>query len=106
MNIQFQPKDFKTFRSFQEAMAKVFGDTAYIGTNHAVVVVEYSKELAAMLRPFPPSEEYEFVINQVKCGCGLRLELLKPGTVNTHCRACNKPVRILADADNLCARCS
>lgn len=54
-------------RKFQNAMAKEFGDNAYVGTGHATVVLEYSPELLAMLRPFPSMENLEFVVRQLAC---------------------------------------
>ena len=53
MKVTFTQREFDKLRTFQDRMAKEFGDTAYVGTNYATVLVEYSPQLVEMLRPFP-----------------------------------------------------
>lgn len=75
MKLVFDPKTVDTrdsvrcfdLRKFQNALAKEFGETSYVGTGHATVVLEYSPELIAMLRPFPATEHLEFVVRQLAC---------------------------------------
>lgn len=48
-------------------MNKEFGDTAYVGTNNAVVLVEYSPQLTAMLRPMAEVKQYDYELLQLSC---------------------------------------
>ena len=63
----FNERDFSTLRKFQDRMAKEFGETAYVGTNSATVLVEYSPELKAMIRPLPPDQHFEFALKLLSC---------------------------------------
>ena len=67
MKLTFTEKEFNKFRFFQDRMAKEFGDTAYVGTDNAVVLVEYSPQLKAMLRPCPPQKQFEYKLSQLSC---------------------------------------
>jgi len=60
MQITFTQNDFKDFRSFEKAMIRHFGPLTYVGTDSAVVHISYSKELKAMLRPYPEPEQFTF----------------------------------------------
>ncbi len=48
-------------------MNTVFGETAYVGTDYATVVLEYSPLLKSMLRPFPTDKKYEYQIKLLPC---------------------------------------
>lgn len=63
----FTEKEFTTFRNFQNRLAKEFGDSAYVGTDSTIVVVSYSDELKAMLRPYPPTGRVDFSLKQLFC---------------------------------------
>lgn len=67
MQVTFKPKSFNNFRGVEDVLKGRFGDTAYVGTNNMVVLVEYSPKLVAMLRPFPPQETYEYDVRMLKC---------------------------------------
>jgi len=67
MKLKFEQKEFDVLRKFQNRMNAEFGETAYVGTDHATVLLDYSPELKAMLRPMPASQNFEFVIRQLKC---------------------------------------
>ena len=90
MNLTFTQKEFGKLRSFQDRMAKEFGDTAYVGTNNATVLVEYSPQLVAMLRPFPPTEQFDYELSQLSCqDCGRKqLFLSVPGETTYVCDNC------------------
>jgi hypothetical protein len=65
--VKFQDKDFDVLRKFQNKMNAVFGDSAYVGTTYAMVQLEYSPALNAMIRPYPPEKHFEFVIKLLAC---------------------------------------
>jgi hypothetical protein len=58
--LKLKPADFKDFKTFSRAVNAQLGENVYVGTDMMVVPVYYSKELAAMLRPYPPQEQFEF----------------------------------------------
>jgi len=90
MTLTFTPKEFEKFRTFQLRLAKEFGDTAYVGTNNACVLVEYSPQLTAMLRPFPPTNQFEYELSQLSCEvCKKKaLFLSVPGETTYVCNDC------------------
>ena len=63
----FTEKDFDKLRNFQKRMEQEFGESAYVGTDHATVVVEYSPELKAMIRPLPPEKHFAFELKVLGC---------------------------------------
>jgi hypothetical protein len=63
----FTKKDFDALRNFQKRMEKEFGSTAYVGTDYATVLVEYSAELKAMIRPMPSVQHLNFVLKFLTC---------------------------------------
>lgn len=67
MKVTFTEKDFRTLRNFEDVLKKKFGDTTYVGTDYATVLVEYSPELKASLRPFPPSLPLEYELGVLSC---------------------------------------
>ena len=67
MKVSFTQKEFDELRKFQTAFNKKFGETAYVGTDSACVLLEYSTELKAMLRPFPPANHYDFEVRCLMC---------------------------------------
>ena len=90
MKMTFTQKEFDKLRSFQDRMAKEFGDTVYVGTNNATVLVEYSPQLTAMLRPFPPTNQFEYELSQLVCeGCKRNaMFLCVPGETTFVCVDC------------------
>ena len=90
MKLTFTEKEFDKLRSFQDRMAKEFGETAYVGTNHATVLVEYSTELAAMLRPHVENKKYEYELSQLSCKDCKRKQmyLCLPGETEFLCSDC------------------
>lgn len=70
MKIVFTDKEFDIFRKFQDRLTKEFGETVYVGTDSATVLLNYSPEFKAMIRPCPTTKHYEFVVRQLACsGC-------------------------------------
>lgn len=67
MKVTFTESDFKDFRKFQNAMNRKFGDSAYVGTDHACVLVEFSPELKAMTRPELHELNYEYEVRFLVC---------------------------------------
>jgi hypothetical protein len=90
MKLTFTKKEFDKFRSFQDRMAKEFGDTTYVGTDYATVLVEYSPELKGMLRPMPKLYRDEYELSQLTCEfCKVkRMFLCVPGETTFVCEAC------------------
>jgi hypothetical protein len=90
MQLTFTEKEFDKLRTFQDRLAKEFGDTAYVGTNNAVVLVEYSPQLTAMLRPYPPEKHYTYELLQLSCKDCKRKQLFLslPGETNFVCDDC------------------
>lgn len=61
MKVTLTEKDFKDFRSFENAIKKQTGATTYVGTNSMVVHFDYPPDLVAALRPNgPKTVEWEF----------------------------------------------
>jgi len=68
--IKFTEKDFEVFRKFQVKMNTFFGESAYVGTDSAVVLLEYSPVFKSMLRPYPQNVQYDFEVKLLACkGC-------------------------------------
>jgi hypothetical protein len=90
MKVTFTQKDFDKLRSFQDRMAKEFGETAYVGTNYATVLVEYSPQLTSMLRPFQSVNQFEYELSQLSCeDCKKnRMFLCVPGETKFLCEDC------------------
>ena len=90
MKVTFTQKEFDKLRTFQDRMAKEFGDTAYVGTNNAVVLVEYSPQLTEMLRPFSKANQFEYELSQLSCeDCNRhRMFLCVPGETKFLCEDC------------------
>lgn len=90
MTLTFTPKEFEVLRSFQNRMSREFGDTAYVGTNSATVLVEYSPQLAQMLRPLSPLSQFEYELSQLTCEqCKKKaLFLSVPGETTYVCNDC------------------
>jgi hypothetical protein len=90
MKVTFTQREFDKLRTFQDRMAKEFGDTAYVGANYATVLVEYSPQLAGMLRPFPKLAQYEYELSQLSCeDCKEnRMFLCVPGETKFLCEDC------------------
>jgi hypothetical protein len=68
--LRFTEKEFSALRNFQRRMEREFGENSYVGTDYANVLLEYSPELKAMLRPLPPEQHFEFAIKHLHCKCG------------------------------------
>lgn len=66
-NVTFTPKEFEVLRKFQNKMNAVFGESAYVGSDHACVLLEYSPQLKAMLRPYPSTQVVDYVVNLLSC---------------------------------------
>lgn len=60
INLKFQPKDFESFRNFENSMKRQLGKETYVGTDSCCVYFDYPKNLKAMLRPYPEKEQLEF----------------------------------------------
>jgi len=67
MKLVFTQKEFDVLRKFQNRMNVEFGEAAYVGTDSATVVLDYSPELKAMIRPMPVAQNFEFVVRQLAC---------------------------------------
>jgi hypothetical protein len=90
MKVTFTQREFDKFRTFQDRMAKEFGKTAYIGTNYATVLVEYSPQLVEMLRPFAKVNQFEYELSQLTCeDCKEnRMFFCVPGETKFLCEDC------------------
>ena len=90
MKLTFTEKEFEKLRSFQNRMAKEFGDTAYVGPDYATVLVEYSPQLKEMLRPMPKVNQFEYKLSQLFCEyCKVKaLFLCVPGETQFVCNEC------------------
>ena len=88
--ITFTQPEFDVLRKFQNRMNKEFGDTAYVGTNNATVLVEYSPQLVEMLRPLAKENQFEYELNQLVCkDCKTkRMFLTVPGETSFVCEEC------------------
>lgn len=60
LTLKFERGDFESLRRFETAVRKQLGPNVYVGTDSLCFYFPYSKELAAMLRPYPPKEQLEF----------------------------------------------
>lgn len=60
--LKFEETDFKTLRSFEDAVRKQLGPHVYVGTDSLCWYFDYPKELRAMLRPFPEKVQLEFAL--------------------------------------------
>lgn len=70
MKVTFTEKDFSALRNFQNKMNKVFGDTAYVGTDYSTILLHYSLILKNMIRPLNENKQYEFEVKFLSCkGC-------------------------------------
>ena len=89
-NMLFTEKDFDKFRNFQKRAEREFGENAYVGTDNVCVVVEYSPELKAMLRPVPSAKHYEFSLDILSCrDCKTkRVFLCLPEQIEYLCENC------------------
>ena len=65
--VKFTEKDFKELRKFQNKMNTVFGENAYVGTDYAMVMLEYSPTLFAMLRPYTENLRYDYSVKLLSC---------------------------------------
>jgi len=90
MKLTFTPKEFDKFRTFQLRVANEFGDTAYVGTNNATVLVEYSPQLTEMLRPLSRVNQFEYELSQLTCkDCKRKAMFLSmPGETTYVCSDC------------------
>ncbi len=60
IHLKFNDADFESFRSFEKSVKKQLGNNVYVGTNSLGLYFDYPKELADMLRPYPPTKQLEF----------------------------------------------
>lgn len=68
MKLLLKPKDIRSIKEFEATVKSQFNERTHVQMNHCVMLVNYSKELADMLRPFPPQESGEFELQQCqKC---------------------------------------
>lgn len=67
MKVTFTSNEFKDLRKFQNAFNKKLGSESYVGTDHACMVVEYSPQLKAMLRPYPQELVYDYELRVLTC---------------------------------------
>ena len=90
MKVTFTQKEFEKLRTFQNRMAKEFGETTYVGTNNATVLVEYSPQLVEMLRPFAKVNQFEYELSQLSCeDCKTnQMFLCVPGETTFLCEGC------------------
>ncbi len=65
--LTFTDKEFEVLRKFQNKMNAVFGESAYVDGDNAVVLLEYSPTLKSMLRPYPSDKKYEFEVKLLPC---------------------------------------
>lgn len=66
-DVVFIEKEFEVLRKFQNKMNVVFGESAYVGSDYATVVLEYSPHLKSMLRPLAPDKKHEYQVKLLPC---------------------------------------
>lgn len=90
MKLTFTQAEFDKLRKFQDRMAKEFGDTVYVGTNSATVLVEYSPKLVEMLRPMATANQFDYELLQLSCeDCHKNAMFLAlPGETTFVCNEC------------------
>ena len=67
MKITFTEKEFDVLRKFQNKINAIFGESAYVGTDYAIVMMDYSPKLKAMIRPLPQEKIYDFEVKMLSC---------------------------------------
>lgn len=67
MKVTFTDKDWDKLRNFQNTVNQKMGLQSYVGADYVCMMVEYSPELKAMLRPFPQEKHYTFELRALKC---------------------------------------
>lgn len=65
--VKFTEKEFEVLRKFQNKMNAVFGESAYVGTDYATVLLEYSPKFKSMIRPYPQEKFYDFEVKILSC---------------------------------------
>ena len=65
--VTFTEKEFDQLRKFQNKMNAVFGEQAYVGTDYATVLLEYSPFLKAMIRPLVQNPQFKFEVKLLAC---------------------------------------
>ncbi len=88
MDHTFSKKSFAKMANLSDEMKKLLGDNCHAETTYATVVIDYSPEFAAMLRPYPPAEVYDFSLKQFRC------------------KTCNKPMLVIAAATTEVGSCA
>lgn len=90
--MMFTEKDFAEWKNFPRKMEREFGEHTYTGTDSATMLVTYSPELAAMIRPFPKEKHFEFDLKLLSCKqCKTKaLFLCLPAQLDYHCDDCKK----------------
>jgi hypothetical protein len=66
LHLKFQPEDFNSFKTFEKAVQKQLGNNIYVGTNSLCLYFDYPTPLVSMLRPNPPQQQFEFVLESSK----------------------------------------
>ena len=66
-SVDFTVKELDEIRKFQNRLTKEFGEATYVGTDYATVMLEYSPELKAMIRPMPNEKHYDFDLKHLSC---------------------------------------
>lgn len=91
----FTQKDFDEWKRFSRRMEQEFGSNTYTGTDHAVMVVNYSPEFKAMVRPYPQDKHYEFDLKLLSCrNCKKKsLWLCLPDQLDCCCDDCKQKER-------------
>lgn len=90
MKLTFTEKEFDVLRKFQNRMNAVFGESAYVGTDYTMVMLEYSPKLKAMIRPLAQEKVYNFEVKMLSCEkCKFTCLFLASADENTYvCSNC------------------
>jgi hypothetical protein len=87
MKFTFTKKSFEKMQKLSEDIKNILGHRSYAETTYASMVVEYSTEFQAMLRPYPPQEIYEFEMKAFQC------------------KTCKKPIWVIAASTTVYEMC-
>lgn len=74
-------------QKLSEDIKNLLGNQSHAETTYATMVVEYSDEFKAMLRPYPPQENYEFEFKAFIC------------------KSCKKPIWVIAAPTTVYEKC-
>lgn len=63
----FTQKEFDDWKTFARRMEREFGEQTYVQPSSACMLVNFSDELCAMIRPLPQEKHFEFDLKLLSC---------------------------------------